>query len=85
MIIDAFGVMVFGCVIAGVFLVATRVLDVTKVAKKDERVGSDAYKLTRRMAHALEGVLLQDEMMPSLREADRESIKKLLREWEEMI
>lgn len=47
--------------------------------------GSEVYKLARRMAHALEGVLILDDNLPNLPNTQRSSIEALLKEWEKKL
>lgn len=41
------------------------------------------YRLCRRMAHELDGVLIQDSTLPILSPEQRTKIQAVLREWEE--
>ncbi len=47
--------------------------------------GSTIYRLTRRMAHELEGVLIQDSNFPFLANTQRASIEAVLKEWEKQL
>lgn len=41
------------------------------------------YRLCRRMAHELDGVLIRDSTLPVLSPEQRTNIEAVLREWEE--
>lgn len=47
--------------------------------------GTEIYRLARRMAHELEGVLLLDDNLPFLPNTQRSSIGALLKEWDKQL
>jgi len=77
-------------VISALFVLALIGAGVTfLVSRRGEREhapgGSEVYKLARRMAHALEGVLILDQNLPNLPNTQRSSIEALLKEWEKQL
>lgn len=54
-------------------------------SRRTELVSSEVYKLTRRMAHALESLLIQDANFPILSDSQRSSYLELLKEWEKQL
>ncbi len=56
-----------------------------RAAREHAPGGSNVYKLARRMAHALEGVLILDDNLPNLPNTQRSSIEALLKEWEKQL
>lgn len=79
--VDAFLVMVVLVSIAGSAVVAAS----RRSQRQHAPGGTEVYKLARRMAHALEGVLILDQNLPNLPNAQRTSIEALLKEWEKQL
>lgn len=70
--------------VAALMIAAANRRDDRLSARRDV-AGSPAYRLTRRMAHELEGVLIQDSNFPFLPNDRRASIEATLKEWEKQL
>lgn len=79
--VDVFVVLlVIGAVVAGITALGNRRTSPVR------GLGDVAtYRITRRMAHALESLLLQDDNFPILTESQRTTYRALLKEWEKLL
>ena len=75
------------CTAVGAGIVALGHRRQAALASRVQTLGADRdiYRVTRRMAHVLESLLIQDSNFPVLSDTTRSTITDVLDEWEKLL